>query len=528
MRKVASQAGMKYYNLPMGAPITADAVAKARLANGGKPAPKSATKQSAATRSSTVARSQIAKEQAARAASARKTSPTLTIAPPPKVKPGKSTVESRGVAYKVKPESRTFKLAGSDIQYNVDSSGKLRVLTPKGEVELTPEQESRVKALMVRERQQLEENTPSQEEPEDDSDDPAAPKGDKPDDDQVTTDISPAPDQESGRIPVGGSYKGVRVPDSLGSSVSPEEEDSDAMAISPFSSKHLNPDGTFTAEREALHDEIIARFLDGVPPQENPTQYMNGGGPASGKGTMTTGDNAKITGYPTTHRVDDEGNFVAHPNPTGVIIDPDQLKLSLPEAAGAVKARSAGEPLTPEQKNWAANIHAESSHLGKRLQQAALERGVHLILDGVNNNSAASVKSKVAKARELGYRVEANYVYTDPEAAVGRARKRGERSGRVVPEKVIVSSYAKLPSIFDELKEGVFDTVRLFDNNSDGAPASVIGEGGLDGFNFPDETAAEAYKRYLASAAWASDRLTQITSGAKEAQQANLKDLASK
>lgn len=56
MRKVASPEGSRYYGLPIGTPITADVLDKARKANKGKPPPKGASKQSRTTsRGSTAA-----------------------------------------------------------------------------------------------------------------------------------------------------------------------------------------------------------------------------------------------------------------------------------------------------------------------------------------------------------------------------------------------------------------------------------------------------------------------------------------
>jgi predicted ABC-type ATPase len=669
MRKVATPGGSRYYGLPIGAPITADAIAKARARNGGKRPPAGSTAPAGAVRGAPVKRVAQQREAAAAAQAARKVSPTITFTPPSEKASG-TKVKAGSAVFGVPKNSRTFKKDGSLVSYNVDSAGNLRVLTPNGEANLTPEAEARVKALMVAERESLTETTPDAapkpEEPATDAapakprsrfartnedgtpkETPASPKVDSAKQDAEREERrrkSAAQEAESRRTGVfneydpskraaeGGSdvettpltelgydrdeevtiYRGVpadaegginegdwvtpdeqlakdyagtgrveskvvkaqdlrtdpeddsmsemvyvpesssagagesddaealdmstsglfqgRIEDSLGESVAPAEDDLADMRRSPLTSQHMTPEGEFTPERKALHDQIIARFFDGVEAVDNPVQFMNGGGPASGKGTMTRGDNAKITGYPATHIVDDFGNFKPVENPGGVIVDPDQLKLSLPEGKKAVTDFANGVERDEAHTEWAANLHGESSYLAQRLVAAAHERGVNLILDGVNDGSAESVKRKVEKARSRGYKVEANYIYLDPEEALARARSRAERAGRRVPEKIVIGAYSKLPGIFDAIKEGLFDKVRLFDNNVEGSNAYLVGEGSLDGsFDFKQPDYAEVYQRYLDSQKVAEGLLglTQ-KSDADRALKKNLKDLAGK
>ena len=527
MRRVRTTEGSRYYDLPIGAPITAAAIAAARARNKGKPAPKGSTYQSSATRSPSHSRAQNASAAARRAASTRLTSPEIAIKPPPAKKPKGSSVKTGRASFGVDSDSKTWSRPGSPVKYNLDSEGELRVFTPQGEAVLDDAAKSKVKALLVKERSSLQQD--GQESPQTDPTEPTAagappagePPAGEPPTDEPPTDEPPAPV---------GPPKPERIPDSTGETYVLPQKKKDAMAKSPFTSLHIDPEtGDFTEERKALHEKIINQFLDGVPAQENPIQYMNGGGPASGKGTMTTGDNAKITGYPPTHRVDDEGNYVPTDNPGAVIIDPDQLKLSLPEAQEAVRKRAAGEELSPEEKNWAWNTHEESSYLGKRLTQAALERGVHLLLDGVNDGSPEEVREKVQKARDAGYSVEANYIYLDPEEALRRAKSRAARSGRVVPDEVVLEAYANMPRVFDDVKDGLFDKVRLFDNNGIGA-GRLIGEGGSDSpFSPVTDDGDDVYARFLESARLAQLLLEETESretGAAEAQQQNLANLA--
>ena len=290
---------------------------------------------------------------------------------------------------------------------------------------------------------------------------------------------------------------------SMGRSVAaPDPGEVAAMQASPYTSKYLDENGNLTPERIAVHDAIIASFLEGLEAQENPTQFMNGGGPASGKGTMTKGKNAELTNYPSSRRVNDEdpdGGFeeFTGDKPGALLIDPDAIKMQLPEVKEARGRQAKGEG-TEDDKQWAGSSHEESSQLAKRLHRAALERGYNVIYDGTGNSSANSVRSKVRAARDLGYRVEANYLYLEPQEGISRAKIRADRANRIVPASQITGTYAKLPEIFDELKEdGTFDKVNLFDNNvAYGEPANLIGSG--DGRKF-DIADPEAYQKYMSS-----------------------------
>lgn len=525
MRRVRTSEGSRYYGLPIGAPITAGDIARARERNKGKPAPKGASSRVRSPASPKVRRAAQQKIKQETAAKSRLVSPVVKVAPPPKPKKGGTKVKAGRTEYSVDKDSRSFTREGSNVVYNVGADGSLRVLAPKGEARLTPEQESKVKALMMAERSsftEMSQDAPDSAEPQ--SETPSAPKGTP-----EPSNGTPEPSNGTPAAPATPDGRPARIPNSLGESVVVDGGDLLDMQKSPLTSPHILPNGEFTPERKALHDKIIAQFFEGVEPVENPTQFMNGGGPASGKGTMTRGDNAKITGYPPTNIVDDFGNFQKVDNPGGVIVDPDQLKLSLPEGQKAVKDFADGVDRTEEYQEWAANLHGESSYLGQRLAQAALERGVNLILDGVNDGSVEGVTRKVMKARALGYRVEANYIYLDPREALDRAMSRAKRAGRRVPPSIILGAYSKLPSIFDGIKDGLFDKVRLFDNNVDGSDAYILGEGSRDGsFEFKAPEFEDVYARFLESAGIAKEMLglQEVESGAAKAQEKNLKDLS--
>ena len=249
-------------------------------------------------------------------------------------------------------------------------------------------------------------------------------------------------------------------PESMGEGVEISAEDLRRMRLSPITSQHLDEDGNFTPERQELHNQIILEALEGTTPVEEPVQNMNGGGPASGKGTMTRGANKRLTNY-------DENS---------VLVDPDEVKNKFPEVQAAIE-RIRNGTATEQDFNWAGLSHEESSHVAKRIHLAGLERHHNIIYDGTGDGGVKSVREKVKLARDNGYKtVNANYLYLEPDEGMSRAKEREKENFRRVPETVLKNTYNTISTIFPELlKDNIFDTVRLFDNNQErGVAAKLI------------------------------------------------------
>lgn len=224
-----------------------------------------------------------------------------------------------------------------------------------------------------------------------------------------------------------------------------------------------NGDGTFafTAERQALHDRIVADALDGVPISENPTYHVMGGGPAAGKSTMIERGGANV--------------------PTGkqaVQVNPDDVKQQIPDYS-----RMTGDPRA------AAFTHEESSYLAKRIQSAAFERGCDVVLDGTGDSSEKSITGKIDTARARGYRVVGNYATVPTAVAVERSNARGAQTGRYVPETVIRGTHAAVSQVFPKIA-GKFDEVTLWDTM--GTP-KVIARGGKGKLTVVDQSSYDAF-----------------------------------
>lgn len=195
-----------------------------------------------------------------------------------------------------------------------------------------------------------------------------------------------------------------------------------------------NADGSFTPERQALHEAIIRKHFAEVQPSDTPTVLVLGGGPASGKTTVLTQD----------------------PFTNSVGVSADDIKGMLPEYRKGV---AAGD------REAAARVHEESSYLSKQVAARAVRDKFNVLIDGVGDNSYERLKAQVEGYRQKGHRVVARYVTVDTETAVQRMLSRARRTGRYVPESYLREVHAKVSRILPRaMGDGLFDNVKVYDN----------------------------------------------------------------
>lgn len=219
------------------------------------------------------------------------------------------------------------------------------------------------------------------------------------------------------------------------------------LQMSKTCAPFLDENGRLSPERQALHDEIVRKFLDGVPKSDDPTFTMMGGGPASGKSFFLKSGIVDKT--------------------DAAMIDADAIKKMLPEVQTALEAIKRGDPNANE--GWAGDSHFESSYLAKRITAGAFERGVNAILDGTGDGGVDGVAKKIDMARDHGYGVDATYVTVTADRAISEAEKRAadptsDSFGRKVPVDIITSTYKDLATTIPGVAEK-FDNFRLYDNN---------------------------------------------------------------
>lgn len=219
-----------------------------------------------------------------------------------------------------------------------------------------------------------------------------------------------------------------------------------------------NPDGTyqFTPERQALHDKIIAHFLEGktpVPQGEQTVFSVLGGGPAAGKSTLQrSGLNPEL---------DTETSNT-------VLINADEIKDLLPEYN---QMRFSDDEAT--YKNAANFVHEESSYLTQRLTNHAIDGNYDAVLDGTGDSSVASMMRKINAARSKGYQVNGFYATVDTDEAVARMIARGEVERRFVPEEIVRKTHAGVSEVLPLLAKE-FDSVSLFDTSERGKAFPIM------------------------------------------------------
>jgi predicted ABC-type ATPase len=205
---------------------------------------------------------------------------------------------------------------------------------------------------------------------------------------------------------------------------------------------HLVSDGKgglrFSDERQALHDQIVSKALEGVPSSSNPTFYMLGGGPASGKSSLVERGDVAIPSVE---------------NREAVLVNPDDYKVQLPE----YKQKPATD---------AANFtHEESSYIAKRIQNEALANNQNIVLDGTGDSSFDKANKKIQDARNAGYKVNGYYATVSIPEALRRNEFRAQQTGRMVIPSVVIETHASVSRVFPRLS-AQFDSVKLFDTTS--------------------------------------------------------------
>ena len=200
--------------------------------------------------------------------------------------------------------------------------------------------------------------------------------------------------------------------------------------------KYRKFDGSYTKERQALHDKIIAEALSKATPVQSPVSFMMGGGSGSGKSSAMS-----LMNIP---------KNIVH-------IDTDELKTKLPEYQQMLKARDS---------RAAAYTHYETAHIAKRMLDVASRGGYHLMLDGTGNTSMGSVMKRVGVMKREGRKIIANYVNCDVKTAMARNVARAKETGRFTPEHILKENHRSVSQLVPDLiKAGVFDSFKLYDTS---------------------------------------------------------------
>jgi len=248
----------------------------------------------------------------------------------------------------------------------------------------------------------------------------------------------------SGKIWVSKGRKSKTLPNGSGTTrISEQDVATGLHTINKF----LNPDGSLTPERAALHEKIIQNMFKGKKPKgpgEQKTLYFLGGGSASGKGSFTNPEKAAGYGMPDKNAV--------------TVVDADALKNELPEY------NPDSETGTTDRRKAANFAHEESSALAKRAIEAAYANGFDVTLDGTGDSGAKKVIKKIEEARAHGYRVEGHYCTADIDEALRRNKERAKKEKRLVDEDSVIGIHKDVSRIFEEIAPH-FDHIDLWDHD---------------------------------------------------------------
>lgn len=198
--------------------------------------------------------------------------------------------------------------------------------------------------------------------------------------------------------------------------------------------------GRYTADRQLLHDAIVARIFEGLKRSEHPEAIFMGGGPASGNSTMA---NAEAIG----------SNDHAH-------IDVDEIRQQLPEfseyvAAGRIKEASAF-------------THEEASEIANQARAYAASHGISIVMDGTGDSSVEKLAAKLEQMRAAGFTMVGRYATLPTDTAWFLAQERAKKPPFRAVEEHVVRNTHKAVSITlpAAMRARLFDDVELYDTRN--------------------------------------------------------------
>jgi predicted ABC-type ATPase len=157
--------------------------------------------------------------------------------------------------------------------------------------------------------------------------------------------------------------------------------------------------GEYTPERLQLHERIMNEFIgeNSLPRNgEMSTALLVGGPPASGKSTILKHKNIKSSDF--------------------TYVNSDDIQERLPGYTGVN----------------AMLYHDEARDIHNKLVERSLAEKRNIIIDGTMRNVEKETK-KIARLKELGYKIKVVSVQTKVELLITRATKRFMTTGRYIP-----------------------------------------------------------------------------------------------
>jgi predicted ABC-type ATPase len=216
----------------------------------------------------------------------------------------------------------------------------------------------------------------------------------------------------------------------------------------------------YTPERQKKHREILDALFEGKQRSPTPTAVFVMGPPASGKSSTKRKRNELTR------------DSVVH-------IDPDELRVQLPEFEEAVKKRV---------RNAGSITYEETQHLNNKAVDMAIDGKYDFVMDAAGGTSDKGIEWFAKTMQDLkgkGYNVQVFMHHTpDMDKLLIRNEGRGVRSGRFVPAATIQAAVQNIPKQMAAY-EPLVDVFRVFDTS------------GLD--DDPPQEAREVYAKTATS-----------------------------
>lgn len=214
--------------------------------------------------------------------------------------------------------------------------------------------------------------------------------------------------------------------------------------------KYKDSEGKYFTNRATIHNKIVADIVNQASSSEKPTCVFLLGGGASGKTYL----------YQNYVKNKLEGDFA--------YINSDDIKEKIPEYSTFVKNNP---------KSAANRVHEESSDIGKRVINKLIDKKSNFVSDTTLSNIDKALKV-IETLKGQGYKIKIVGVTIPINTALKLAKERGEKSGRYVPEDVIIKAHKDSTKSFLLLKD-IVDDYELWDNSgahNQEAPQKIVSD----------------------------------------------------
>jgi predicted ABC-type ATPase len=100
--------------------------------------------------------------------------------------------------------------------------------------------------------------------------------------------------------------------------------------------------------------------------------------------------------------------------------------------------------------------------IAARVQREVTARKMNAVLDATGDHSLEKARSKIQRVKDAGYKINGVYTTIDIEEAKKRAKARGDKTGRYIPDDFLQHAHQTVAAIVPEVVD-MFDDFVLYD-----------------------------------------------------------------